>query len=134
VANDTGKSLLLRNAKVGGSVRLFLTAEDAKAEGWLHAKAHAQADFSGEWRHGLDLKNATILGDVNLSGVQCPAGGISLEEAEIQRDLLIRKSGSGKRAKATYLAMTGLKCQGTADITGLELSGAPPTAESSSDG
>ena len=116
VGNGPGEgtaSLRLRNAKVGGNVRLCLTAKDAGA--------NAGPDFAGEWRHGLDLRNAAILGDLDLSGVQCPAGAISLEEAEIQRDFHI--SGSGKRAKATYLAMTGLKCQGEADITGLELSG-----------
>ncbi len=112
-------SLRLRNAKVGGNVRLFLPAEDAVAQEWLDPKA-AEKDFVGEWQHGLDLRNATICGDVELSGVQCPKGGIRLEDAEIQRDLLIR-SGSGERATANYLAMTGLKCLGAADITGLDL-------------
>jgi hypothetical protein len=122
-------SLQLRNAKVGGNVRLFLTAKDVPAQGWL-----LERDFVGEWRHGLDLKNANILGDLDLSGVQCPAGAISLEEAEIQRDFHIRERDSGKRAATTQLAMPGLKCLGAADITGLDLSGHPPTAESSSDG
>jgi len=113
-------SLRLRNAKVGGNVSLFLTAEDAKAQRLLHAEANAERDFAGEWQHGLDLKNAAILGDVDLSGVLCSAGGISLEEADIQRDLHI-ESSPARRATATHLAMTGLKCQGEADITGLEL-------------
>ncbi len=57
---------------------------------------------------------------MNLSGVVCN-GGICVEEAEIQRDLHIVESDSSKRATATYLAMTGLKCQGAADISGLDL-------------
>ncbi len=127
-------SLRLRNAKVGGNVRLFLEAKDAKAQGWLYAGANAGPDFAGKWRRGLDLKNAAILGDVDLSGVQCRAGGISLEEAEIQRDLHIRKRGSGHRAAATHLAMAGLKCQGAADITGLKLSAYPRPAAGRLDG
>ncbi len=114
-------SLQLRNAKVGGSVRLFLKADDAKAQRWLHPKA--KGNFVGKWQYDLDLRNATICGDVDLSGVHCPMGGIRLEEAEIQRDLhvSITESGSVGRATAMHLAMTGVKCLGAADITGLDL-------------
>jgi len=54
--------------------------------------------FCRQWRRGLDLKNAAILGDVDLSGVQCPKGGISLEEAE--RSSAISSSGRAALANA----------------------------------
>lgn len=76
----------------------------------------------------------TIEGSIKLGGADIPkllrirntrvgksieAGGVSTAELQILRP-----------TTANHLTMTGLKCLGAADITGLDLSGHPPTAES----
>jgi len=57
-------------------------------------------DFAGKWRRGLDLKNAAILGDVDLSGVQCPAD--QLERPNPARSPH-QEERLWKRAAATHL-------------------------------
>lgn len=122
-------SLVLHSAKIGGSVRLYSTAEAARISRWHFPTSGTEDEFSGTWRRGLHLKDATIGGAVDLSGVRCANGAINLENAEVERDIVLRRRRSGGPATAVSLALAGLKCRGTADISGVDLSGTKTPSE-----
>lgn len=116
-------ALNLRHARIGGDLRLFLDAEQAKNEQIFPIDENGI--YRCELKGGINLENAAIEGDVVLTAVDCGNATINLDDASIQCDLHIAYIGddSASKGKAGKLTMNGLECHGSADVVGLELGG-----------
>lgn len=113
--------LSLRSAKIGGDLSLFMPEDQAKYHHFIARETHHPAGLVLCLAGGVDLSKAQIGGNVDLSHVQCQDGQLDLSDAHVARDIIIRCQSSAELATAAELCMTGLVCDGNADLTGLQL-------------
>ncbi|VAW76686.1 hypothetical protein MNBD_GAMMA15-91, partial [hydrothermal vent metagenome] len=108
---DTTYSLVLRRTAISGNLSLYASARRMNSE--LPSRAMVP--------RGINLRKASIGGDLELSHIDASEGEVDLTDAVIGRDVDLKPRSSNPPAKMARLSMEGMRCDGNADLSGLLL-------------
>ena len=115
--DDEACPLSLRQSVIGGNLKFFLEAHEARRLFDGHPGEVPVCVLP----QGINLRKSRVGGDVTLSRVQCADGVIDQQDMRVEHDVTFGAGDGAGQARARALYLQSVECGGDIDLTGLAL-------------